>query len=73
MTNPFWELFRLSGESQEAVAEAIQLSRPTLSIAIWKDRIPDQVKLGTMNRIAAHFGKRVVIRLEPIEEPIEAA
>ncbi len=68
--NPFWELFRLSGESQMNLAEACQISRPTLATAIKRDEILNQVKYGTMNAIAQHFGKRVVITFEPINAPI---
>jgi len=65
--NPFWELFRLSGETQESVAQDCQISRPTLSTVLWKDGIAPQVKWSTMNAIAKHFNKRIIVSFEPIE------
>lgn len=67
MSNPFWELYRLSNQTQEEIAGRVGISRPTLRTAIRAAGPEDSVKVGTMRMLAAHFGQRVVITLEPME------
>lgn len=66
--NPFWKLYRLSGQSQESIAENCQITRPTLKAAIRQEEIAPQVKWGTMMAIAKHFGYRVVVSFEPVND-----
>ena len=68
MNNPFFELVKSSGLPMVQIAPLAGVSRPTLSKAAQWDGISRDLKIETLDKIAAHFGKRVVITLEPIKE-----
>jgi len=67
MENPLFELFQSSNDKAYRIADSIGMPRNTIYRYTGK-RLPSRFEAMTVERIAAHFGQRVVISLEPIEE-----